>query len=654
MKVLYSQIKELVPDLKASPKEIGEALTLTGFMMESFTEVTYKGTKDYLIGLEIRQNRADCLSVIGLAREVAAYYSLKCSTPSIKPVNNKGEQLDITIEATDHVKRVLAIEIDGIINRESPDWLKEFIAFHGLNSVNFLVDLSNYVMLLTGYPSHLIDCKKTTGRLAWSLNRDFNEITTLFGAIVKLQKNTELIIRDEKNILALAGIIGGKEAAINMETKSIIAEVAVYDRSIIRKNSRSLNITTEASHRLEKDLDPNGADYAMDLLVSLILEYGGGKTSSSLFDHYTKKYVSPIIEFKTNLPSKFAGIEIDEKDILKIFKNLNFVVNKKKDFLLVTPPTYRLDLTLPEDLVEEVLREYGYDHIPSNEIPRLEIVTNITPKNIVLAEKIRDILSALGFDEILSWPLTKNGDNELVNYVDWNNVSTQNSVNDIYPNLRQSIITGLLNQLSEYTKKNVDLVHIFEVGKVFGENNNEYKERETLGIMSTSDKDTITVFKNKVESLLRLVGFGNIKYFEAVSKPKIANPKSCWDIYVGEENVGILYKLISQEVKLNVYFSEVNIEKITQLLLQVKNNPVVEITQKLIVLDVNIELNPNESIFEYLTKIENEFNQSKLWSIDVSDIYKLKSKVRYTLKVNYKELTDQEKKKIHMKVFKLK
>jgi len=654
MKVLYSQIKELVPDLKASPKEIGEALTLTGFMMESFTEVTYKGTKDYLIGLEIRQNRADCLSVIGLAREVAAYYSLKCSTPSIKPVNNKGEQLDITIEATDHVKRVLAIEIDGIINRESPDWLKEFIAFHGLNSVNFLVDLSNYVMLLTGYPSHLIDCKKTTGRLAWSLNRDFNEITTLFGAIVKLQKNTELIIRDEKNILALAGIIGGKEAAINMETKSIIAEVAVYDRSIIRKNSRSLNITTEASHRLEKDLDPNGADYAMDLLVSLILEYGGGKTSSSLFDHYTKKYVSPIIEFKTNLPSKFAGIEIDEKDILKIFKNLNFVVNKKKDFLLVTPPTYRLDLTLPEDLVEEVLREYGYDHIPSNEIPRLEIVTNITPKNIVLAEKIRDILSALGFDEILSWPLTKNGDNELVNYVDWNNVSTQNSVNDIYPNLRQSIITGLLNQLSEYTKKNVDLVHIFEVGKVFGENNNEYKERETLGIMSTSDKDTITVFKNKVESLLRLVGFGNIKYFEAVSKPKIANPKSCWDIYVGEENVGILYKLISQEVKLNVYFSEVNIEKITQLLLQVKNNPVVEITQKLIVLDVNIELNPNESIFEYLTKIENEFNQSKLWSIDVSDIYKLKSKVRYTLKVTYKELTDQEAKKIHMKVFKLK
>lgn len=653
MKALYSQIKELVPDLKATPKEVGEALTLTGFMMDGFTEVNYKGKKDYLLSLEIRQNRADCLSVIGLAREVAAYFNLGFSTPSVNTVSYEDGELDINIEAKDYVKRVLAIKINDLANGESPEWLKEYMTFYGLNSVSLLVDLSNYVMLLTGYPSHLIDCKKMNGNLSWSMNSSFDEITTLSNTVINLQKNSELIIRDEKNIIALAGIIGGIEAAIDMETKSIIAEVAVYDRSIIRKNSRSLSVVTEASHRLEKDLDSQSAEYAMNLLVSLISEYADGNPESALFDYYPNKFTPTAISFKTDLPGKFAGIEISKEDILKIFKNLNFIVSAEDDSLSVTPPSYRPDVSLPEDLVEEVLRVYGYNRIPSDEIPKLEIVRDITPKNIILAEKIRDTLSTLGFDEILSWPLTKAGDNQLVNYTDWNIVSTQNSVNDLYPDLRQSMLSGMLNQLDEYSKRNVEFINIFEIGKVFGEKNSEYLEHEALGIMSTSKEDSLTEHKNKTESLLRLIGIDDIKYFDAKSKPEIANPGSCWDIYAGDEMIGILYKLIPQPVKMNVYFSEININKATQLLAAVKNNPVVEIKQKLIALDVNIELTPDQSILEYLKKIQKKFDQSSLWSINVSDTYRMESKVRYTLRVTYKELSDQEAKKIHSEIFKI-
>jgi len=656
MKVLYSQIKELVPDLKARPKEIGEALTLTGFMMDGLDEVSYKGTKDYLIGLEIRQNRADCLSVIGLAREVAAYFGLQVSIPEVATeTTQKNDQLNITVDtdASKYVKRILAIKIDNLKNSESPDWLREYVAFYGINSVNLLVDLSNYVMFLTGHPSHLIDYEKINGNVSWSLNHDFDNMVTLSGEAVNLNRETELLIRDGKNILALAGIVGGSEAAISGETKSIIAEVAIYDRSVIRKNSRSLNITTEASHRLEKELDPNGADYAMNLLVSLILKYGGGKISSSLFDYYPKKYISPTIEFETSLPSKFAGIEISEDDVLKIFKNLNFIVDKKNDVLLVTPPTYRLDLSVTEDLVEEVLRIYGYDRIPSDEIPKLEIVEDITPKNIILAEKIRDILSTLGFDEILSWPLTKKDDNELVNYIDWNTVSTQNSVNDVYPNLRQSMITGLLTQLDEYFKKNVDFINIFEIGKIFGEKNGEYAECESLGVMSVSSANAMIEFKNKTESLLRLIGFGDIKYFEAKSKPKIANANSCWDIYAGDNRISIIYKLIPQEIKSNVYVSEIDLDKVTELLSLEKNNPVVEITQKLIALDVNVELKNKESIFEYLEKLEKKIDKNHIWSIAVADTYPLEKSIRYTLRVTYEELSDQEAKEMHLKIFKL-
>jgi len=653
MKVLYSQIKELIPDLKAIPKEVGETLTLTGFMMDSFSEVSYKGAKDYLIGLEIRQNRADCLSVIGLAREVAAYYNLMVSIPEIKQISKSYQQLDIDIEATDYVKRVLAAKINEVTNGDSPDWLKDYLSFYGLNSVNILVDLSNYVMLLTGYPSHLIDYKKTKGKIAWSLNADFDEMTTLLGTSVKLQKNVELIIKDEKNIIALAGIVGGTEAAIDSETKDIIVEVAVYDRSVVRKNSRNLNIVTEASHRLEKDLDPNGAEYAINLLVSLILEYSDGKVASDLFEYYPKRYVSPKIEFKTGMPSKFAGVDIEESDVLRILKNLNLAVEKKDNLLLITPPTYRLDISLPEDLAEEVIRMHGYNLVPTNEIPKLEIVSDITPRNILLVEKMRDILSTLGFDEILSWPLTKNGDNELVNYTEWNTISTQNSVNDVYPNLRQSMITGLLNQLGEYFKKNIDFINIFEIGKVFGEKSGKYDEYESLGIMSTSDKEAIIEFKNKVESLMRLIGFNDIKYFKAKNKPKIANPNSCWEIYEGERVIGILYKLIPQEIKSNIYAAEFNINKVTSLLVLVKNNPVVEITQKLITLDVNVELESSESILNYLKNIEKKIDKNYIWSINVADAYSLEKTVRYTLRVTYKELSDQEAKRIHSEIFNL-
>ena len=653
MKILYSQIKELVPELIAGPKEVGEALTLTGFMMDGFEEVTYKGGKDHLLSFEIRQNRADCLSVIGLAREAAAYFGLKIKVPDVSPAAGSGEPLDIQVEATDEVKRVLAVKLEGAANGPSPEWLKKYVAFHGLNSVNLLVDLSNYVMLMTGYPSHLIDFKKLSGGLKWSLNRDFDEVTTLFGTAVKLQKDKEIIIRDDKKIVALAGIVGGQAAAIDEKTDSFIAEMAIYGRSVIRKNSRSLNLVTEASHRLEKELDPNGADYTMNLLVSLIAQYAGAKVASPLFSYYPKKQAAPVIAFNPSLPGKFAGIEIPEEAISKIFENLEFAVEKKNGHWLVTPPTARMDLALPEDLIEEVVRVYGFDKIPSNEIPKLEIVLDITPKNIILEEKMRDILVSLGYDEILSWPLTQAGGNTEVNYLDWQEVTTQNSVNDLFPDLRQSTATGLLNQLGEYEKKNVEFIEIFEIGKIFGEKGGQYLEHDALGIMSAAKEKNLSGFKNRIESLLRLIGFDSLSYFDAQTKPEIANPGSCWEIQAGRENIGIIYKLIPQESKLNTYFAEINIANVTELLQKEKTNPVVEITQKLIALDANIELPAEESIYEYLGKLEKKLEKKHTWSVNVADTYPLGEKTRYTLRVTYQELSDQEAKKIHLATFNL-
>jgi phenylalanyl-tRNA synthetase beta chain len=655
MKILYSQIKELVPGLSASPKKVGEILTLTGFMMDSFEEIEYNHKRDYLIGLEIRQNRADCLSVIGLAREVAAYYGLGVKYPQLKGVNFEGEKLAIQVNAQDVIKRICAVRMDNVENKESPEWLKQYLSCYEMNSVNLLVDLSNYVMIVTGYPSHIMDKDKISGSICWEVNKNFREVTTLDGTNIKLNRD-ELIIRDNKSIIALAGIIGSQYGSIDVDSRSIVVEMAVYDRITVRKNSRSLKITTEASSRLEKDLDPNGADYAIGLLIYLIKKYCGGKIVSKMFNHYPDKKINKTVLFNPKMPSIYAGIEISRKDVIKIIKNLRFKITENKEMIKVTPPSDRMDVFLEQDLVEEVIRLYGYNRIPTNIIPALAVVEDITPKHLNMIERIRDILSILGYDEVLTWPLTKKGYNAIVNYKEWEEVFIQNSANEDFSDLRQSIASGLLIQFEEYQKKNLEYINIFEIGKTFGKSGGNYLEYDMLGILLYDGNKTIDKLRITIETLLRELGISEIYYKNAARKPEIANPYSCWDILASKEKLGIIYKIRSyKQVRItegNVYFAELNITNLAKSINKVFANPTLEITKKIVTLDANVVLRANESIGDYIKDIRKKIGESNIWSLIIKDVYKLSDdKIRYTIRVSYKELSDQKAKEIHLNSF---
>ncbi len=653
MKVLYSQIKELVPDLSISPRKLGEILTIIGFMMDGFEEIEFNNKNDYLIGFEVRQNRPDCLSVIGIVKEAAAYYGLEIKYPQLESLNFGKEDLIIKANVQNAVKRVRALKIDNIENKESPPWLKQYLSFYGINSINLLIDLSNYVMIITGYPSHIIDNDKITGDVSWEINKDFKKIITLDGTNVELNKD-ELIIRDDKSIIALAGIVGSQYGSVDIGSKSIIIEMAVYDRTIIRKNSRSLRITTEASNRLEKDLDPNGIDYAINLLVSLIQKHCNGKIVSKMFNYYPTKRIPETILFNPEMSSIYAGVEISREDVIKILKNLRFKVTEGKKFLKVTLPSDRMDISLEQDLVEEVIRLHGYNHIPNDILPPLTVVENITPKHINIIERIKDILSILGYDEVLTWSLTKKGYNSIVNYKkEWKELSTQNSVNEDFPELRQSMAIGLLMQFEEYQKKNIEYIRIFEIGKTFGKINENHLEYDTLGILLYSESKALNSLKLTIEILLRQVGINEIHYKDSQRKPKIANPYSCWDILVPREKLGIIYKIDPYKqvniIKGNVYFAELNINKLTQIITNLSFNPILELTKKIITLDANVELKANEFIDNYIKNIKNKIGENNIWGLRVKDVYKLSDgKVRYTLRVSYKELSNQEAKSIHL------
>jgi len=620
---------------------------MAGLMMDDLKEITYQGKQDYLISLEVRQNRADCLSIIGLAREVAAYYGLVCKLPLNKLIIPIKKGSGVEVKALKHVKRALAFEITGVKNKKSLAWLKEFLALYDINSVNLLVDLSNYIMILTGYPSHLLDKDKITGKFCWAVNQDFKEFITLDKTKVKLL-GKEIILKDDKTILGLAGIIGGKTAEIDLNSQNIIVEMAIYDRVAVRRDSRSLKIVTEASIRLEKDLSPEGLDSAMNLLISLILKETGGKIKARPFSFYPTKQPSLKIKLDSRLISVFAGVEISQSKTVSILKDLRFKVLKSGQSLEVVPPLDRMDIGICEDVIEEVIRIFGFEKIPSNQAPAFAIAKQMTSTTIKFSEKTRDILATIGFDEILSWPLTKKEINSETNYLDWDNISTQNSVNEEFPDLRQSIAPSLLFQFKEYKKRNIGKIKLFEIGRVFGKKGSNYLEQESLGILIEPEKEkAILELKKAVETLLLSLGFNEISYLSSITKPKIANPFSCWDIQVKGETVGIIYKIYK-----SLGFAEINISKMSNLAKNFNLNPAVELIHKLVILDANVELNNSKDVTPLLKSLQKEIGKN-LWSLEVIDIFSLKDRKRYTIKASYVDLSDKEAKEMHSKVFNL-
>ena len=651
MKVLYSQLIDLIPSLKATPEEVAHTFTMTGFMSDGLEEVSYNKKKDWLISLEVRQNRADSFGVIGLARDLAAYYRLPLQLPAVKKAETGRGVVPIEIKDTSAVERLLAVTIDQVESKKSPSWLQECLEHFGINSINLLVDLSNYVMILTGYPNHIFDVSKTVGMLTWQLNKNrFEKLVTLGGNDVSLTDQT-LIVADDKAPLAVAGAIGGEIARVDEKTTAILVELGIYDPALVMRNVRELAISTETSRRLEKNLDSQEAQYAFDLLVQLIQENCGGTVSSEQFDFYPNPRTSPTIEFDPALSSKIAGIEITLPESAELLRALNMDVVEKDARWNITPPTYRTDISLPEDIAEEVIRLHGFEQIPSNETPAMSVVPNITPQLLTVTEQLKDTLQAIGYDETLTLPLLTESANGMTNYLDWGAVQVQNAANEEFTTLRQSLGSGLLNQAEVYLKNGIDVVQIFEIGTCFGWEKNAVAEQEFLALLKIIPRNTndLPSFQIDVDRILRHLNIIDIEY-RPIEKPiGAANPQSAWHIFHQQQPVGVLYKLNPRWPEHSGYFAEINLTAV----LGVRKNtvlPVVELTQRLISLDLNVHVAHTADIGATLNKIRAQVTTEKLWNLEVIDVYTQENRTKITVRVTYVNLDDQAAKELHTKL----
>jgi phenylalanyl-tRNA synthetase beta chain len=593
MKLIYSTLKKFIPTLDVTPQQLRDDLTLIGHFANYYELI---GENDFIIDLDIKVNRGDCLGYYGLARDLAVYYQQPWILPAIDNHYPSDKLPNIEIKSA-KVKRVLATQLSNLKINTSPDWLLHFLEHHDINPINNLVDLSNYIMLLYGIPCHTFDAAKINHRLIWEDNSRFSTFTTLDGTQLKLSGG-ELILSNDNQALSLS-FIGGQNSGIDADTTQTIVEMAVYDRGQVRRDSRGLRTVTEAGIRLEKDLDPKTIPLAFDHLIFLIQEVCGGNLSGSLFDYYPSPSTSPSIEFDPSLPSIYAGIDIPADFALDSLQRLGCTISRN----LITPPSIRRDLTLTEDLIEEVMRFYGYQHIPTNQPLEPKDVTDITPPILYVIEKLKDELVALGYDEIRSWPLTAAPlDPSTV-------VTTENSINSEYIYLRQSIIQSLKLQLDQYQRLKLPSPQFFEIGKIFSQIGDKYQEFYSLGLYHPD----ISVLQKDLEK-------------------------------------------IGLQAKFDDNFAEITLEESIPSLPytpQVYVSKAIELTSQIITLDANINLSEDKDPLELIKEYSHKIDPSILWQMVITDSFHdpKTSQYRYTFRVSYYNCTDKEAKKIHLDTF---
>jgi len=437
---------------------------------------------DYIFEIDNKSlsHRPDLWGHYGIAREVSVLfnrdlneYEIKAAK-EIKKLGNREIKLDVAVEDQELCPRFMGVVISGVKVGESPEWMKRALLAVGLRPINNIVDITNYVMLDLGKPMHVFDKSKVASKnlkdtkLTVRKAKEGERLTALDGKIYDLD-NSILVVADMEKPLALAGMIGGEESGVTSNTTDIVFETAIWDAAYIRKTSNKLGLRTDAALRFEKSLDPNLCELSLQKAIELTLEMcPEAKVASKIVDK--KHFTLPVGPITIDLATfkKKLGVEIPEKEILRILEKLGFDVRAKRDVLSLKIPTWRAtkDVAIAEDVVEEVARIFGYENIPSA-LPFFSITPPESNKLRLLERKIKNILSSeLGYSEVYNYAfvsemqINKLGD-DVSKYIELDNPLSKEK-----PFLRRNLLPNLLDNLASNIERFPE-VKIFEVGKVF-------------------------------------------------------------------------------------------------------------------------------------------------------------------------------------------
>ena len=436
------------------------------------------GLTDTVFEIEVTPNRPDCLSVIGVAREIAAIQNSRLTYPDFKLKDNDNcisQQTSIKIEAPDHCPRYVARLLEDIQIKPSPFWLQDRLLSVGLRPINNIVDVTNFVLMETGQPLHAFDFDRLSENRIVVRTANKGETFITLDQKERLLDAEILMICDGEKAVAIGGVMGGLNSEIEDDSTRVLLESAYFNPVSIRRTAKQLGLGTDAAYRFERGVDPGGTIAAANRAAKLMAEVSGGRAVGGLIDEYPRRQSVKSLNLSTQKTNRLLGTRLQRKQIENLLKSIEFTIGQKtaakdKDTLVVTPPSFRVDISRPEDLMEEVARLFGYNNIPTT-FPQMPATSRLATKEINLRNRTRLLMNGFGFREAINYSFAhrQSGDHLRLKAADPRRqlVNILNPLTEDQAAMRTSLVPGLLQTVHYNFAQQIKNLRVFEIGKIF-------------------------------------------------------------------------------------------------------------------------------------------------------------------------------------------
>ena len=629
------------------------------------------GLNDYILDLSITPNRADALSMRGLTYELGALYNNKVDFKDVeKEENYEATSLQVAIES-DSCRNYVGQVVKNVEVKSSPLWLQTRLMNSGIRPINNIVDITNYVLLEFGQPMHAFDKDLVGDKIVVRDAKEGEVLETLDGEERKLQ-TTDLVITDGTRAIALGGVMGGKNTEVSEETKNIILESAYFNPTSVRRTSAAHGLRSDSSARFEKGIDPNMQKAALARAVELILELCPNAVVESSVG-IVKKEEEKVVEITTSYINNYLGITLSTEEIVTILEGLSFTVEVTGENLVVKVPTRRPDISIKQDLVEEVIRIYGYDNLAST-LPKFSKTTKggLTYSQRMVRD-LRAVYASLGFNDTINYSLVSEEEATQYTLEDHHKVRLLMPMTETHSTLRQSLVPGLLNTVQYNVARKQKDLKLLEIGRVFfGSGDDNIQPKETLYLSAAlTGEERATKWLKESSSLDFFAAKG---YLEVVfdrlgldekvtykkSKLEGMHPGRFAEVYLGEKRIGFIGEVhpqVADKLGLNTtYVFEINLDEvISESKVKPKYEEVTkypEITRDIAMLvDVKDE-------YQNIYNVIESVNSKLITNVELFDLYAgaelLVGKKSLALTITYsdkqKTLTDEEVTAVHDKV----
>ncbi len=628
------------------------------------------GLHGEIIDFEITPNRPDCLSIIGMARETAATLGKNVKYPEIK-INNQIDDIndyvnEIRVEAKDLCNRYYAKVVKDIKVGQSPMWMQRKLMEAGVRPINNIVDITNYVMLEIGQPIHAFDLDKLSGKNVVVRRAQENEKIKTLDSVERSLDSSVLVIADDSRPMAIAGVMGGEDSEVTKETKNILIESANFNGRSVRLTSRKVSLRTEASAKFEKDLDPNLSDIACNRVCQLIEEINAGTVVSGYVDIYDGKSEEKTMELSPEKANRLLGTDIEASEMVKMLNFLELKASLQGDKITVSIPSFRRDLGIEADLIEEVGRIYGLDKITPQ--PLVGTLTR-AEKTVIrqIEDKTKSILTGIGLNEITTYSFISPKQYDKLNIPEDSMkrkcVEIRNPLGEDFSVMRTTLIGNVLEVMTRNYKYGVEKAWAYEIGNTFIPRELPVKELPyenrvlTIGMYGNSDFFTL---KGVLDTVLEKLGIKGYEYIREKNNSTF-HPGRTASITLGNHVLGTIGEihpdvLDNFGMKERVYVAELNFElMVLASNLERKYTPLPKYPS--VSRDIALVLDEDIMVKE-IEKIIMENSKNLVEAIKLFDVYKGgqiekgKKSVAYsiTYRSHEKTLTDEDVSKVHDKI----